>query len=80
MDNVYVTDGRDNSRVEKFDSNGNFITMWGLKGSNKGQFIEDHGIAVDKSGVVYVADTRNVRVQKFDNNGNFITMRGSTWM
>ena len=31
VDNVYVTDGRDNSRVEKFDSNGNFITMWGSK-------------------------------------------------
>ena len=47
------------------------------KGSNKGQFIEDHGIAVDKQGKVYVVDTRNVRIQKFDNNGNFLTMWGS---
>ena len=35
----------------------------GIKGSNKGQFIEDHGIAVDKQGKVYVVDTRNVRIQ-----------------
>jgi DNA-binding beta-propeller fold protein YncE len=51
--------------------------MWGSKGSNEGQFIENHGIAVDKSGYVYVVDTRNVRIQKFDSNGNFITMWGS---
>lgn len=63
--------------IKKFDSNGNFITMWGSKGSKEGQFIEDHGIAVDKSEYVHVVDTRNVRIQKFDSNGNFITMWGS---
>ena len=77
---MYVADGSlglGNNRIQKFDSNGNFITMWGSKGSNEGQFIEDHGIAVDKEGKVYVVDTRNVRIQKFDSNGNFITMWGS---
>jgi hypothetical protein len=28
-DNVYVTDGRENSRIEVFDSNGKFTQMWG---------------------------------------------------
>jgi DNA-binding beta-propeller fold protein YncE len=76
-DNVYVTDGRENSRVEVFDSNGKFTQMWGSEGKNIGQFIEDHGIVTDSDANVYVVDTRNVRVQKFDSNGNFITMWGS---
>ena len=53
--NVYVVD-TDNYRVQKFDSNGKFITMWGSKGSGEGQFIHPHGIDVDSSGNVYVAD------------------------
>ena len=65
-DNVYVTDGRENSRVEVFESNGKFTQMWGSDGKNKGQFIEDHGIVTDSDANVYVVDTRNVRVQKFD--------------
>ncbi|MGI0000109.1 MAG: 6-bladed beta-propeller, partial [Nitrososphaeraceae archaeon] len=76
-DYVYVTDGRQNSRVAVFDSDGKFLKMWGSEGSKKGQFIEDHGIVVDSDGNIYVVDTRNVRVQKFDSDGNFITMWGS---
>jgi tripartite motif-containing protein 71 len=78
--NIYVTDvlkDTDVARVQKFDSNGKFITMWGSKGSEKGQFDYMHGIDVDSSGNVYVSDTANNRVQKFDSNGNFITMWGS---
>ena len=76
-DSVYVTDGRNNSRVAKFDNQGNFIAQWGAFGSGNGRFIEDHGIATDKSGNVYVVDTRNVRIQKFNNEGEFVTKWGS---
>ena len=76
-DSVYVTDGRNNSRVAKFDTEGNFITQWGSFGSGNSRFIEDHGIATDKSGNVYVADTRNVRIQKFNSEGEYITKWGT---
>ena len=69
-DYVYVTDGRENSRVSVFDSDGNFKD-WGSEGKDEGEFTENHGIVVDAEGNVYVVDTRNVRVQKFDSDGNF---------
>jgi DNA-binding beta-propeller fold protein YncE len=73
-----------NTRIQKFDSNGNFITKWGSFGSiwdsfgsfDDGQFDWPCGIAVDNSGNVFVADTWNNLIQKFDSNGNFITKWG----
>lgn len=52
-------------QVEKFDSNGNFITKWGSGGGGEGQFSYPNGLAVDLSGSVYVADSGNDRIQKF---------------
>ena len=56
---------RGNHRVQKFTSDGTFLTQWGSGGSGPGQFDWPRGIAVDGSGNVYVADTCNHRVQKF---------------
>ena len=64
LDNVYVVE-RLNSRVQKFDSNGNFITKWGSEGTGEGQFNIPEGIDIDSSGNVYVADTHNSLIQKF---------------
>jgi hypothetical protein len=36
--NIYVTD-LGNSRVQKFDSTGNFLAEWGNRGSNDGEFL-----------------------------------------
>ena len=66
-----------NDRIQKFDSNGTFITKWGSKGDGDGQFDYPAYIAVDRPGNVYVADTANSRIQKFDSNGTFITKWGS---
>ncbi|MDD3141038.1 MAG: 6-bladed beta-propeller [Lachnospiraceae bacterium] len=55
----------------------NFVTKWGSEGSGNGQFGYPHGITVDSSGNVYVADQQNHRIQKFDSNGAFITKWGS---
>ena len=78
--NIYVVD-TNNFRVQKFDSNGKFITMWGSKGSGEGQFLHGHDITFDSSGNIYVTDVLKdsdvARVQKFDSNGKFITMWGS---
>ena len=46
MGNVYVADMK-NHRVQKFDSNANFITMWGSKGEGDGQFNNPAGVAID---------------------------------
>lgn len=52
-------------RVEKFGSNGDFITRWGSRGVGDGEFAYPNSLAVDLSGNVYVADTYNHRIQKF---------------
>ncbi len=73
---VYVADAG-NCRIQKFDSNGNFIAKWGSYGSNNGQFNYPRGVAISSDGSIYVADTKNHRIQKFDSNGNFIAKWGS---
>jgi tripartite motif-containing protein 71 len=70
--NIYVADYL-NSRVQKFSSNGDFLTMWGKKGTSPGDFQLPLSIAVDSSGNVYVAD-RDVNVQKFSSDGQYLGM------
>lgn len=62
--NIFVTD-YSNSRVCKFDSNGQFLNTWGSKGLADGQFTRPTGIAIDQQGSIYVADSGNNSVQKF---------------
>jgi DNA-binding beta-propeller fold protein YncE len=42
-----------------------FITKWGSRGTEDGQFTHPQGAALDSSGNVYVADGSNNRIQKF---------------
>lgn len=65
--NVYAADSR-NNRIQKFDSDGNFITKWGSLGSGDGEFSGPDGIAVDTLGNVYVSDFWNDRIQVFSPN------------
>ena len=71
--NIYIADGvamgAGNSRVAKFDKDGHFITSWGQRGTDAGQFNSLRGIALDTQGNVYVADAGNRRIQVFDGNG-----------
>ncbi|GAG84246.1 unnamed protein product, partial [marine sediment metagenome] len=73
--NVYVSEWNDH-RIQKFDSDGTFITKWGSYGGADGEFYQPYGVAVDNAGNVYVAEKYNHRIQKFDSNGVFITKWG----
>ncbi|MED5275293.1 MAG: HYR domain-containing protein, partial [Thermoproteota archaeon] len=72
--NIYVTD-LGNSRVQKFDSTGNFLAEWGNRGSNDGEFGYPTGIAVSNE-FVFVVDNKNHDVQKFTLDGEFISKWG----
>ncbi len=76
-DNVYVLDV-DNHRIQKFDSNGKFLLMWGSAGTGDGQFTELSDIAIDSQNNVYVVDFQNSNAQKFDSNGRFLLRWGAT--
>jgi hypothetical protein len=71
--NIYVADGYGNSRVAKYDRNGKWIKNWGSTGTGQGQFRVVHGIQIDATNTVYVADRDNKRIQVFDADGNFKT-------
>src|SRR5581483_5747399 len=70
--NTYISDGYINSRVAKFDKNGDWIKSWGEPGKGPGQFNTPHSIALDNAGNVYVADRGNRRIQVFDGDGKFL--------
>jgi len=78
----YVSDGYVNSRVIKFNRDGEYITHWGQKGTGDGEFNLVHDVVRDARGRIYVADRTNQRVQIFDGNGKFLgkwTGIGSPW-
>ena len=78
---VYVADTW-NSRVQKFDREGNFAAMWGVFQSTNGELTQPgamygpRAIAVGQDGLVYVMDTGNKRVQSFKADGTFVGQYG----
>jgi len=72
--NIYITDGYINSRVAKYDINGDWAMSWGEPGSSPGQLRTPHSIAIDKDDNVYVGDRSNGRIQVFDTEGNFLRL------
>jgi DNA-binding beta-propeller fold protein YncE len=80
--NSFVADGYGNSRVVKFDKDGNWVKEWGQRGTAPGEFHTPHSIATDAKGNVYVGDRENNRIQVFDGEGNFLkewTTVGAPW-
>ncbi len=84
---LYVSDGYRNSRVHRFNSQGELVSSWGEPGgSHYGPVIEGrieegpnrfrllHSILVDRDGKVYVCDRENSRIQIFSPDGRFLTM------
>lgn len=72
---VYVTDN-ELFNVQKFTTDGDFITSWGSEGEGDGQFASLESLDVDSHGNVYVADYGNNRIQKFTDDGQFVSAWG----
>lgn len=71
---IFISDGYGNSRVHKYNSDGEHLLSWGEPGIDESQFIRPHNIAIDSEDRVYVADRECHRIQVFDTDGNFIDM------
>jgi len=72
--NIYITDGYVNSRVAKFDKNGDWDSSFGDPGAGPGQFRLPHAIVIDRNDNLYVGDRSNRRIQVFDARGRFQRM------
>jgi DNA-binding beta-propeller fold protein YncE len=70
--NIYISDGYVNSRIAKYDKNGDWVKSWGEKGTATGQFRLPHAIVADQNNNLYVADRTNRRIQVFDTDGKFL--------
>jgi peptidylglycine monooxygenase len=68
----YVADGYGNSAIHCFDFEGKLIRSWGRPGKGPSEFTTPHGIWIDGSHRVLVADRENDRVQIFDTEGKYI--------
>ncbi len=69
---LFISDGYVNSRVVKFNRDGEYLAHWGRKGAADGEFDLVHDVETDDSGRVYVADRTNQRVQIFDASGKLL--------
>jgi len=64
FDNVHVVDNV-NDRIQKFNSEGSFLSKFGLSSSAEGDFNGPRGITIDSFDDMFIADRGNNRIQKF---------------
>lgn len=80
---IYVAD-TGNNRVQRFDQNGTLGTrvVWGMYGTQDGNFSQPRNVAVDSSSRVFVSEVGNRRIQVFGDAtasaGLTITQTGGT--
>jgi DNA-binding beta-propeller fold protein YncE len=74
LNDVYVVE-KYNYRIQKFTSNGDFLTSWGASCQNQQVFCsEPQGIAIDPlSNTVYVTEYNAGRISVFTEEGQFLT-------
>lgn len=65
----FVADGYGNSRIVKFQADGERLLEWGRRGNAPGEFHTPHVITLGQDGLLYVSDRENDRIQIFDQDG-----------
>lgn len=75
----FVADGYCNSRIVKFDKNGQYLTEWSSEDEKMpSHFFIPHSLALhEQQNLLCVADRENLRIQCFDLNGNNIVQINS---
>jgi sugar lactone lactonase YvrE len=75
---VYVADVW-NHRIQKFDSEGKFITKWGFfgQGLNPGELYGPRDIVINQYGNLLITDTGNKRILMYSPDGELITQFGT---
>lgn len=71
--NLLIADGYGNARILEYDAKGNRLRQWGTPGQGPGQLNLPHGIAIDKDGIIFVADRENGRIQRFTREGKYLS-------
>ena len=64
--------GKAESRILKFDRDGNYLSAFGRTGTGPGEFDIPHAMAIDAAGLLYVADRNNERIQVFEQDGTYV--------
>ncbi|MGB2606102.1 MAG: 6-bladed beta-propeller [Candidatus Sulfotelmatobacter sp.] len=73
--NLYVTDTF-NNRVEIFDADGGFISMFGKNGDGPGDLERPKGIAIDSDNHIWVVDDAQDKIKVFDRQGRLLIYIG----
>lgn len=77
-DNLYVVDVGSKHRILVFDSSGKTTLQFGRPGLTQryeqaaGELVFPNGLAVDKKGNIWVADSNNSRLQVFNKKGELV--------
>ena len=69
-----------NHRIQRFTTDGEFVTMWGRPGDGPGEFNYPYAVAVEPrpGGDIFVVEWQNNRVQRFDADGRPLGSWGRT--
>ena len=59
---VYVSNMADKGRIVLLTSVGKFVTSFGRRGEEPGEFWNPRGLAVDSSGILYVCGSNRVQL------------------
>ncbi|PHS12975.1 MAG: hypothetical protein COA78_07400 [Blastopirellula sp.] len=68
--NYYIAEYGEYDRIQKFDSDGNYLFEWGSHGTEPGEFVRPQNLTIDENDMIWVADACNHRIQVFDATGS----------